>query len=77
MDVSRVDAKGFVYLDGDGWPFFIRLWGKEAWLFIWFKRKQKWKELRRATNDDMKMWYDKRLSDHEADEWHDKAAGEE
>lgn len=69
FNVGVLDEKGFVFLDDNGNPFFIRMWSGEPWLFYWHTDK-KWVSLRLSNQTEIWLSYDKKLTDEQANIYH-------
>ncbi|MVM34252.1 hypothetical protein GO755_29750 [Spirosoma sp. HMF4905] len=68
-DNRFLDEKGFVFLDAEKKPYWIRMWGGEPWLFYWHA-DNRWVSLRRTNQNEIWQASQARLSDEKAEVYH-------
>lgn len=70
--MALLDEKGFVMIQ-DGKPYWIRMWGGTPWVFYWHPDNN-WVSLRQVDQTDIFISYQYRVSEEEAEVYHELAA---
>lgn len=68
-ELEQLDEKGFVFLDDNTKPFWIRMWGGEPWCFRW-NPDNKWVSQRRVNQMEIWLANEKRIPDEAAELYH-------
>ena len=67
--MRTLDEKGFVFLDANNEPHFIRMWGGKPMMFYWHPDKR-WISQQLVTPDEIELAYASRLPVSQAELYH-------
>ena len=70
MDQKLLDEIGFVFLGGDGKPYWMRLQGGDPWIYYWHADKR-WVSMKRSNQSEIWMANERKMSDSDAKIYHD------
>lgn len=66
---SKIDEKGFVFLDLNSRPYLVRRWGDGVWIFYWHKDRH-WVSLRQLASPEIVAMFDRKLPPERAELYH-------
>jgi len=73
--MEKLDEKGFVFIDGNGLPFHVRMWGGTPWLFYWHP-DNKWVSLCEINQNEIWIFNENAISKKQAEVYHKLNKGE-
>lgn len=64
-----LDDKGFVFIDDNNRPYWVRMWGESPWLFYWHADKR-WVSFRELSGNDVLKFSANKLPNEQAEMYH-------
>ena len=68
--MKKLDEKGFVFIDDDSKPFWIRMYFGIPKIMYWNQGQQSWVVLRDATQGDIRHGESRKIPDDQAELYH-------